>query len=74
MMFVCFFFFFFFCFFVVVVVFFCFVLFFFFRISDIFLFLVKTMIFPKYKLANFTFLGVKDLQIWPEKEVNPLRG
>ena len=39
-----------------------------------FLFLVKTMIYPKHKLAKSTFLGVKDTQIWPEKEVNPLRG
>ena len=39
-----------------------------------FLFLVKTMIYPKRNIANSTFLGVKDTRIWPEKEVNPSRG
>ena len=39
-----------------------------------FLFLVKTMIYPKHNFANSTFLGVKDTHICPEKEVNPLKG
>ena len=25
------------------------------------------MIYPKHKFANYTFLGVKDTQIWAEK-------
>ena len=29
---------------------------------------------PQFNLANSTFLGVKDTKIWPQKEVNPLRG
>ena len=47
-----------------------------FRISEIFSFsfLVKTMINPKQNLANSTFLGIKDTQLWPENEVKPLRG
>ena len=37
-----------------------------------FLFLVKTMIYTKHNLANSTFFGIKDTQIWPEKYVNLL--
>ena len=36
--------------------------------------LIKTMIYPKHILANSTISRVKDTQIWPEKEANPLRG
>ena len=40
-----------------------------------FLFLVKTMVYPKHNLANSTFLGIEDTQVLPKKKVvNPLRG
>ena len=51
----------------------CFLFFFFQNVWNLFLFVVKPMIYPKLSLANSTFLGVKDTQIGPEKEVNPLK-
>ena len=47
-----------------------------FRISEIFEFLVKTVIcmYPKHNLVNSTYFGVQDTQICPEKEANILRG
>ena len=36
--------------------------------------LMKTILCHTQSHANSTFIRVKDTQIWPEKETNPLRG